>query len=295
MLSVNIGIPAYNEEKNIASILNSITKQNIHGFKLNKIFVMSDGSSDNTNPIVQNMSKKNKKIILKINKKRYGKTYSINNLLKISKSDILILLDADVNISKKDFITKIVKSFTKDRNIGLVAGNPVPFNPKNLFNISEQASFFSWILLKKIKDNNKSIFSAHGRILALSKKFYKNLFIEDTPGDDQFIFLSCIKKGFEFRYVKEAIVYYKLPQTSVDYLKQNIRFRMSLKRKKEIFGNVFTENNLKINKILLKFIAAFFENPYKGFCWFILYSLGTISLINRKEANPIWDISKTTK
>ena len=47
-LRVTIGIPAYNEENNIIPLLTSLVNQKTSQVVVEKIIVMSDGSSDNT-------------------------------------------------------------------------------------------------------------------------------------------------------------------------------------------------------------------------------------------------------
>lgn len=45
-LSVSVGIPAYNEEQNIASLIFGILKQKVNNITLKEIIVISDGSTD---------------------------------------------------------------------------------------------------------------------------------------------------------------------------------------------------------------------------------------------------------
>ena len=63
-LTVTIGIPAYNEEKNIGRLLKSLSNQKGDDFTLNEIVVLSDGSTDMTNEIVHSQSKLNRKVKL---------------------------------------------------------------------------------------------------------------------------------------------------------------------------------------------------------------------------------------
>ena len=69
-VSVTIGIPAYNEEANIGHLLKSLIKQKEEDFKIDKIIVSSDGSTDRTIEIVKSF--KDSRIKLLDNKKRRG-------------------------------------------------------------------------------------------------------------------------------------------------------------------------------------------------------------------------------
>lgn len=99
--TVTIGIPAYDEEANIKNLLKSLLVQKGQNFILERIIVISDGSSDNT--IAEAGKVKNNLIELINHKKNLGKIRIQNEILKKSKSDILIILDADVIPSGKNF------------------------------------------------------------------------------------------------------------------------------------------------------------------------------------------------
>src|SRR3989304_4637276 len=95
LLSVSVGICAYNEEKNICNILASLLGQRCAHVHIEEIIVVSDGSTDQTNEIVRNFSDHDK-IKPIIFKERRGKFAAINEFLKNAKSSILVLSSADV-------------------------------------------------------------------------------------------------------------------------------------------------------------------------------------------------------
>jgi glycosyltransferase involved in cell wall biosynthesis len=107
-IHITIGIPAYNEEVSIKRVLDSLLRQKHEMFVLDEIIVVSDGSTDETDTIV--MSYKNQKIRLVKNKKRMGKNYSLNYLFKHVTSTLLVILDADVQISDTRLVSKLVKN-----------------------------------------------------------------------------------------------------------------------------------------------------------------------------------------
>jgi len=75
--TITIGIPAYNEEQNIANMLDSVLAQK-GSFKLEKIIVACDGCLDKTPDIVRKFQMQNKNIILLEGKRREGKLYRLN-------------------------------------------------------------------------------------------------------------------------------------------------------------------------------------------------------------------------
>ena len=70
--SVTIAISAYNEEKNVKAFLESVLAQKGLGFKLNSIWIFSDGSNDRTVEFTQ--SYRSKKLKVFSYTKRTGKS-----------------------------------------------------------------------------------------------------------------------------------------------------------------------------------------------------------------------------
>jgi glycosyltransferase involved in cell wall biosynthesis len=305
IISYSIVIPAYNEEKNIDNLISDILNSYQNKIlKLMNIYIISDASTDNTNNIVKKRAVKNKLIKLIINKKRIGKAYSLNKAFKQIKSDYIILFDADVRLKNRSIFNLLKPIYLNKVNSQYIflAGNPMPLKKKQM-NLTEKASMFSWYLIQEIKKRYpESIYSAHGRILALSKKLYSSLEFKDlsTPGDDQYIYLfNKLKKG-TFFYCKDAEVYYKLPQQINDYLKQNIRFRKAKNFKKKLFSRIDIELEFKIKK-QYSLLLSLIKKKLKYFvCWFFLYSIGYLKYLiekiqNRKRNFSLWEIANSTK
>jgi glycosyltransferase involved in cell wall biosynthesis len=91
--SVSIVIPAYNEEKNIATTIRNIYKS----IPNTEVIVVSDGSTDNTTKVIRNLQRQQRKSNLKIVelKQRTGKGAAILKGFKIAKGKIIGFLDAD--------------------------------------------------------------------------------------------------------------------------------------------------------------------------------------------------------
>ena len=98
-MKITIGIPAYNEEKNIAFIITKLKKIT------NSIIVCDDGSSDMTSEISKNLG-----AVVISHKKNMGYGAAINSIFQKSKemkSDLLVTFDADGQHRVED-IEKVV-------------------------------------------------------------------------------------------------------------------------------------------------------------------------------------------
>jgi glycosyltransferase involved in cell wall biosynthesis len=112
-LKITIGIPAYNEEKNIASIITKLKKIT------DSIIVCDDGSSDMTSEISKNLG-----AVVISHKKNMGYGVAINSIFQKSKemkSDLLVTFDADGQHRVED-IEKVVEPI-KNNQADLVIGS----------------------------------------------------------------------------------------------------------------------------------------------------------------------------
>jgi glycosyltransferase involved in cell wall biosynthesis len=106
-LKITIGIPAYNEEKNIGKIINDLKR------KYDSIIVCDDGSTDSTGKILKETG-----IIVVKHEKNLGYGASINSIFKKSQdiqSDVLVTFDADGQHQIED-LDKIIKPILEEKS-----------------------------------------------------------------------------------------------------------------------------------------------------------------------------------
>lgn len=222
-ITVTVGIPAHNEERNIKTLLQSLANQVENTCTIESIVVMCDGCTDNTAEIAKNsFSGSGIKVI--DDGERVGKIERMNRLFRSTETDILIIFDADIQICDSDIIEKIVAKFQSE-NVGLVAGLQVPAEPRN-FSESVFATMESiWIETRKDINNGVSVHNIAGCNFAMSKKFYSNLVIpKEIIADDEFLFFESRRMGFEFVFTPDVVVSYHLPDNFHDYFMQSTRF-----------------------------------------------------------------------
>ena len=115
--SVSVIIAAYNEEKAIGDKLDNVLSVDYPKDRL-EVVVASDGSTDNTNAIIQRYQGSGVKLI---SLPRVGKAAALNAAVSASKGDILVFSDAN-SMYKPDAIQVLIKPFA-DPSIGGVAGD----------------------------------------------------------------------------------------------------------------------------------------------------------------------------
>ena len=109
--SISIIIPTYNEEKTIVDTIKSV--YNIDYSNIKEVFVVNDGSKDNTSLDVRKILNKYKNLKL-IDKENSGKADSINQTLKKCTGELVVVLDADSYAFKESF-KKMVGYFDDEK------------------------------------------------------------------------------------------------------------------------------------------------------------------------------------
>lgn len=247
-ITITIGIPAFNEEKNISSLIHDIFRQNTSSYTLTKIIVASDGSSDETVTILRKL--KHNKITIIDGKTRLGQAYRQNQIIDRTSSDILILLNADIRISDINYISKLIHPIERN-HADLISSYPMPAKADSLFSKALLAGtqIQEHIYSRLNKGNN--IYTCHGRARAFSKRMYKKMHFKQSVGEDAYSYLYCKQHLYKYINQQTAKVEYKLPTNIVDHLKQSARFVQNTAVLKKYFPVDYINNELHIPKNIL--------------------------------------------
>ena len=122
MPKVSIGVIVRNEEKNILNLLQSLSIQELNDFVIDEIIVVSSSSKDETDRFVCNYGEKNSRVRLVVQDIAKGKTSGINEFLKKSKNEIVIISSGDVIFNERT-IQNLVSPLIRDEESGSRAQN----------------------------------------------------------------------------------------------------------------------------------------------------------------------------
>ena len=161
ILKITIGIPAYNEEKNIASIITKLKKIT------DSIIVCDDGSSDMTAEISKNLG-----ATVISHKKNMGYGVAINSIFQKSKElnvDLLVTFDADGQHRVEDIqkVIEPIKNNVADLVIGsrfLDKKSDVPNYRKIGIKVITQVTNAS--IRKKLTDSQSGFRAYNGQVLS---------------------------------------------------------------------------------------------------------------------------------
>lgn len=111
--SISVFLPAFNEQENIRECILSIKKYLDKRFKDYEILVISDGSIDNTNKIVAEIAKNDKRIKLFARRKKLGYGAGLRAGFAHSSKELIFYTDSDnqFNIEDMDRLLPLFSSY----------------------------------------------------------------------------------------------------------------------------------------------------------------------------------------
>ena len=167
-MNITIGIPAFNEEKNIGKVIISLKKIE------NNIIVCDDGSTDLTKEIAEGLGAK---VISHKKNMGYGEAIkSIFNEAKKNETDILVTFDADGQHRSED-----IKSLTKpiiDQQAEIVIGSRFLKNETDMPNYRKiGVKVLTKVTNMSIKEN---LTDSQSGLRAYHKKVLQNINLTDS-------------------------------------------------------------------------------------------------------------------
>jgi len=289
-LACSIGVIAYNEADNIIRLLQALIDQKLDKAEIAEIIVVSSACKDGTDALVCEFAQTHPQVSLICEKERNGKSSAINIFLKEAQSDILIIESGDT-IPAPDTIERLVSPFA-DPKMGATGGRPTPVNDERTL------MGYSVHLLWRLHHRMAMIHPKLGEMIAFRKVF--NAIPKDSAVDEASIEAIIKSKRLRLKYIPDAIIYNKGPETFDDFVKQRRRIQN---------GHLWLmhKHNYKVasqdSSIMLNiFMQEILSNPGQ------IFKLGTVILMEAycrvlgsydyhvKKKNPFaWEISASTK
>ncbi len=280
---------AHNEEANIGRLLERLEQQRLDRVDIAEIIVVASGCTDGTEVLVREAAAADPRIILLVQPQREGKASAMNLFLSHASAPVLVLSSADL-LPAPDTIELLVAPFM-DPEIGMTASHPVPVNDPEQF-----MGFAAHMLWDLHHEMNLVGFKA-GELIAFRRVFER---IPPFTAVDEASVEPLIRgQGYQVRYVADAIVYNKGPETSDDFLRQRRRiYAGHLEMQDQLGYSVSTMSGLTILGLLLRNLDW---RPKQFFwTWRVVGLevagrwLGRQDYKNRRS-HTVWEIATTTK
>lgn len=214
--SISIYVPAYNEEKNIAATISNLDNILKNLFEDYEILLFDDCSTDNTPIIVDELAKKNDKIVVVHNKKNKGLGYNYKVAVKLAKKEFFSWIPGDNDVRNSDIERAFLQIEKADIIIPYICNQRERAFLRRVFS-RNYVNLLNFLFRFKLKYYNGFIIT-------------KTSFIKDIQiYTDSFAFQSetlikLLKKGYSYIEVP----YHTIPQEKSEALRLKNLFNVGM-------------------------------------------------------------------
>ena len=201
---ISVIIAAFNEEKVIGQRIENLAAQDYDQSKV-EILIGSDASDDRTNEILTEYASRIPNLKIFLFKERRGKSSQLNDLVKSASNPILVFSDANTEF-EPNALSKLAEPFC-DPKVGGVCGRLVLLNDEKLSSAGLEESLYWKVetFLKMAEGKAGVVIGASGGIYAVRRELFSPVPLDPPAGDDIFISLEALRKGFKVIYEPEAV------------------------------------------------------------------------------------------
>ena len=297
ILLVSVGIPSYNEGVGILRIMEALRNQKKdENFAILEVIVLDD-SSDNTpfhvNKFIANQHGYPQLRMIHHDERR-GQPAAWNELMREAKGDILVLLDGDVVIHS-DLLSSLVRCFKSDRQIGLVAGNAQPFNPRSFAGFG---SYLAGLLLCRLQERaSNSKFTVIGRCVALKREVIdKVVILSRAISSDLYLTCRSLELGYKVVRDENSMVYFHPSESFRDFASQTIRAIIGHRQLKK-YSKKLIHGSIRLADQLIETLIILRENKNQAPA--LIAACGLLPIyapsVLKGSSSHIWEIASSSK
>lgn len=233
---VSVVMPVYNASLFLREAIDSVLNQT---FKNYELIIVNDGSTDNSEKIINSYKKKNPNKITVLKNKvalGYGGEAATNQAIKFAKGKYIAKMDAD-DVSDKNRLKKEVEYLEKHEDVFLVGSqakvidgqsNVIGFRnvPLTHNKIWEEFYFRSCVIHPSVMFRKESI----------TEDFYKLKF---KHFNDYYTFFNLMSCGKKFANLPDYLVKYRIHGMNTVYSNLKIKFEINYKIKQSFLSSTY--------------------------------------------------------
>jgi len=282
--SVTVAIVAQNHEEFITYLLRSLIKQNTKRFKLERIIVLCDGSSDRTASKVSGYVRKYPLVTLMYYQETLGTSRRLEQLSPTITSDLTVVLQPDVVLKGTNCLHNMISQFFSKKTV-LIMPQHIPIKVRGLVPAlirvltSVKERFY-----KTVKDTAPALSIKSGAFVVKTSFLQSARFPQDVSIAHYLYFAAKYAGHLSFPCDNSDILYY-LPRTIKSYLKEQ---QTSLNMRKLLFGQfgmiVVDEYTISLRSKLQELLHLLINRPVAsiisiifGVCLLIIHTTRYLS------------------
>lgn len=218
-LTLTIGIPAHNESQNIQHVLRSVLSQQGQHFILEQILVVCDGCTDNTASLARQLQKKYAPIKVIDDGKRLGKAQRLNYIHQQTRSEAVLVIDADVVFVSTGELDKLCAALQQHSEALVVGPRYFPYPARTFAGKCAVYSYLSFEDAILHFNGGQNIFALMGCCSLVRTTLAKKVqFPVGTISDQNYLYLSALQQRPQGFYLeKSAGVYFRTVATFRDW------------------------------------------------------------------------------
>lgn len=277
---ISVIIPAYNEEKTILRTIKAVYNSDYPKDNL-EVILANDGSTDRTLELITDFKKEQNLDYLIYSQENAGKAEVLNQAIKLSTGEILIVVDSD-SIPTKTALREIVLAFSNPKVAAVASNIRVRQNGK-LLNFIQ---YFEYIIGWQSKRSSFTL-GLDYILGGIGSAFRRSVFEEiggydsDTVVEDMDITFKLLRKKHKVAFSHNAVIYTEGAPTFSDLIRQRYRWKFGhtqvLWKHRDIFFSRKIHRRLSyfwLPFVAIREISVLFEPIVPLFVLFLFFSYG---------------------
>ena len=294
-MKVSVAVPAYNEERNIGLLIDSLRSQRGRRAEISEIVVIASGCTDGTAAVVrERQRRRGVKVRLIEEPERRGKVAAINTYLEHGDPHVqaICLCSADLLVAP-DAIERMVQCLLLNPDVGMCGARPMPTNGHGTF--PGEATRFLWHMHHRVALEAPKL----GEMVLFRARLVHSL-PRESAVDEASLEQIISAAGLRLAYVPDALVHNHGPETLRDFVRQRRRIAAGHYWLRDVSG--YSVSTMNVGRLVRLTLAELSPLAPKR----TLYALGTIGVealsrglgyldfrTNRNHA--VWKPCETTK
>lgn len=292
--TITIGIPTYEAGESLVTTLESIYNQSASDC-ITQILLVVDGGT--LKPSIEEKIRYPKLRIVN-QPKREGQSSRINDIFRLSHTDLVILTNDDV-IWENTALEALVSAYQKhDADLLCSAVIPIP-SASPLFFCLEPGTRMTREIARRWNGGDNYL-SCNGRLIALTGRLAQNITLPTHLwNNDAYIYLRTKQLGYRCRFVESACCRYIEPETLAEHMHQTRKFHHSrIENQRYLAGDFSHQYRIPFSIKIAALSAVFVQSPLATLGYLILNTAITVFFFLtpiEDPKRPYWETDLSTK